>query len=85
MLLLLTCTASRCPRPAANISAVAPTTATPWFADTRGSTLMRPPQKELMIFDRLGKKVRPGTLGKIKAGYRECPKSPSANKNYKLQ
>ena len=32
---------------------------------------------EVMNFDRLGKKVRPVTFGKIKAGSREYPKSPS--------
>ena len=31
-----------------------------------GSTLMEP--AKAMIFDRLGKKVRPGTSGKIEAG-----------------
>ena len=32
---------------------------------------------KVMIFDRLGKKVHPGTFGKIKVGYREYPKGPS--------
>ena len=31
-------------------------------------------------FARSGKKVRPGTFGKIKVGYREYPKSPSVKK-----
>ena len=35
---------------------------------------------EVMQFDCLGEKVRPGTFGKLKVGYRECPKSPSVNK-----
>ena len=38
---------------------------------------------KVMIFERLGKKVRPGTFGKINVGYRECPKSPSV-KNIKF-
>ena len=36
---------------------------------------------KVMNFDRSGKKVRPGTLGKIKVGSRECPKSPSVKKH----
>ena len=34
-----------------------------------------------MNFDRLGKKVRPGTFGKTKAGQRENPKGPSVKKH----
>ena len=37
--------------------------------------------KYLIIFDRLGKKVRPVAFGNIKVGYREYPKSPSVKKN----
>ena len=28
---------------------------------------------KVMEFDRLGKKARPGTFGKIEVGQRECP------------
>ena len=31
---------------------------------------------KVVNFDRLGKKVRPGTFGKIKVGERESPKVP---------
>ena len=34
-----------------------------------------------MHFDRMGKKVRPGTFGEIKVGQREYPKSPSVKKH----
>ena len=34
-----------------------------------------------MTFDRLGKKVHPGTLGNIKIGQRRYPKSPSVKKH----
>ena len=37
---------------------------------------------KVMYFDRLGKKVPPGTFGKTKVGYRVCPKSPSVKKHY---
>ena len=36
---------------------------------------------KVMNFDRLGKKVRPGTAGEIKVGSREYPKSPSVKKH----
>ena len=36
---------------------------------------------EVMDFDRLGKRVRPGTFGKIQVGKREYPKDPSVNKH----
>ena len=36
---------------------------------------------KVMNFDRLRKKVRPGTFGKIKVGQREHPKSPSVEKH----
>ena len=36
---------------------------------------------KVMDFDRLGKKVCPGTFGKIQVGQRECPKSPSVKKH----
>ena len=36
---------------------------------------------KVMKFDRLGKKVRPGTFGKTKVGQREYPKSPSVKKH----
>ena len=39
---------------------------------------------KVMSFDRLGNKKCPGTSGKIKAGSREYPKSPS-KKIYTLQ
>ena len=40
---------------------------------------------EVMSFDGLGKKVRPGTFGEIKVGYREYPKSTPVNtKNMKF-
>ena len=32
---------------------------------------------KVMVFERLGKKVRPVTFGKTKVGYREYPKGPS--------
>ena len=35
---------------------------------------------KVMIFDRLGKKVRPGTFGEIKVGQQEYLKSPSVKK-----
>ena len=34
-------------------------------------------------FDRLGKKLTPGTFGKIKVGSREYPKGPSVKKTCK--
>ena len=37
---------------------------------------------KVINFDRLGKKVRPGTLGEIKVGQREHPKSPSVKTQY---
>ena len=36
---------------------------------------------KVMNFDRLVKKVRPGTFGKIQLGKREYPKSASVNKH----
>ena len=36
---------------------------------------------EVMDFDRLGKKARPGTSGKIKADYRKYPTSPSVKQH----
>ena len=48
------------------------------------SALVGPLQK-VMNFDRLGKKVRPGTFGKIKVGQREYPKNKkSLSKNIKI-
>ena len=44
------------------------------WVDTNGAAA------RLIIFDRLGKKVRPGTFGNIKVGTREYPKGPSVNK-----
>ena len=38
---------------------------------------------KVIFVDRLGKKVRPGTFGKIKVGKQEYPKSPSVKKNMK--
>ena len=35
---------------------------------------------KVMNFDRLRKKVHPGTFGKIQVGQRECPKGPSVIK-----
>ena len=35
---------------------------------------------EVIDFDRLGEKVRPGTFGKIEVGKREYTKSPSVEK-----
>ena len=35
---------------------------------------------KVINFDRLGKKVRPGTFGKTKVGQREYPKGPSVKK-----
>ena len=32
---------------------------------------------KVMKFDRLGKRVRPGTVGRLKVGQREYPKCPS--------
>ena len=40
---------------------------------------------EVMIFDRWGKKVRPGTFANIQVGQREYPKSPSVKTNKKMQ
>ena len=36
---------------------------------------------KLINIDRLGEKVRPGTTGNIKVGYREYPKSASVKKH----
>ena len=36
---------------------------------------------KVVDFDRLGKKVRPGTFGKIQVGQREYPKSPSVERH----
>ena len=36
---------------------------------------------KVMSFGRLGKKVRPGTFGKMKVSQREYPKSPSVKQN----
>ena len=44
-----------------------------------GSTLMGPLKSH--YFDRLEKKVRSGTFGKIQVGSREYPKSPSVKKH----
>ena len=49
-------------------------------ADKRGQHYNGAAAK-VIIFDRLGKKVRPGTLGKTKVGWREYPKSPSVKKH----
>ena len=38
---------------------------------------------KVMNFDRFGKKVLPGTLGKIKVGKQEYPKCPSVKKKLK--
>ena len=49
-----------------------------------GSTPMGPLQKWI-YFDRLGKKVLPGTFGNIKVGLWEYPKNPSVTKTWNLQ
>ena len=52
---------------------------TPWLRTNGVST--NGAAAEAMNFDGLGKKVRPGTFGKIKAGEREHAKGPSLKKH----